>query len=59
MDLAPFQRINPCGYAGMEMAQVSQLGGPDNIAQVENKLVEELVALLGYEQVNTVSLTNQ
>lgn len=59
MDLSPFQRINPCGYAGMEMAQVSQLGGPDNIAQVENKLVEELVALLGYEQVNTVSLTNQ
>ncbi|BCU56518.1 lipoyl(octanoyl) transferase LipB [Enterobacter kobei] len=24
MDLAPFQRINPCGYAGMEMAQMSQ-----------------------------------
>ena len=22
MDLAPFQRINPCGYAGMEMTQV-------------------------------------
>lgn len=24
MDLTPFQRINPCGYAGMEMAQMSQ-----------------------------------
>ena len=24
MDLAPFQRINPCGYAGMEMARMSQ-----------------------------------
>ena len=24
MDLSPFQRINPCGYAGMEMTQVVQ-----------------------------------
>lgn len=24
MDLSPFQRINPCGYAGMEMAQMRQ-----------------------------------
>jgi lipoyl(octanoyl) transferase len=22
MDLQPFQRINPCGYAGMEMTQI-------------------------------------
>jgi len=51
MDLSPFLRINPCGYAGMEMVQVSQLGGPDDIAQVETKLVEELVTLLGYDHV--------
>ncbi|WP_020371051.1 lipoyl(octanoyl) transferase LipB, partial [Yersinia pestis] len=25
MDLEPFQRINPCGYAGMQMTQVSAL----------------------------------
>ncbi|OAJ93639.1 lipoyl(octanoyl) transferase LipB [Vibrio bivalvicida] len=51
MDLTPFLRINPCGYAGMEMVQVSQLGGPEDITQVETKLVEELVALLNYQQV--------
>ena len=51
MDLSPFLRINPCGYAGMEMVQVSQLGGPDDLAQVEKTLVEELVTLLNYEQV--------
>ncbi|HYW75223.1 MAG TPA: lipoyl(octanoyl) transferase LipB [Gammaproteobacteria bacterium] len=28
MDLEPFTRINPCGYAGLEMTQVSELGGP-------------------------------
>jgi len=32
LDLAPFARINPCGYAGLEMTQLSQLGGPDDVA---------------------------
>ncbi|NOH72688.1 lipoyl(octanoyl) transferase LipB [Vibrio pectenicida] len=51
MDLSPFLRINPCGYAGMEMVQMSQLGGPNDLSQVEKTLVEELVTLLGYEQI--------
>ncbi|EHZ2652575.1 lipoyl(octanoyl) transferase LipB, partial [Vibrio vulnificus] len=51
MDLSPFLRINPCGYQGMEMVQVSELGGPTDIALVEQQLVKELVNLLGYEQV--------
>ncbi|HDY7716279.1 TPA: lipoyl(octanoyl) transferase LipB [Vibrio vulnificus] len=51
MDLSPFLRINPCGYQGMEMVQVSELGGPMDIALVEQQLVKELVNLLGYEQV--------
>jgi lipoyl(octanoyl) transferase len=28
MDLEPFTRINPCGYAGLEMTQLANLGGP-------------------------------
>jgi lipoyl(octanoyl) transferase len=51
MDLEPFLRINPCGYAGMEMVQVSQLGGPSDLADVEKTLVRELVPLLDYEHV--------
>ncbi|EGQ7757868.1 lipoyl(octanoyl) transferase LipB [Vibrio vulnificus] len=51
MDLSPFLRINPCGYQGMEMVQVSELGGTTDIALVEQQLVKELVNLLGYEQV--------
>ncbi|EIO3981691.1 lipoyl(octanoyl) transferase LipB [Vibrio vulnificus] len=51
MDLSPFLRINPCGYQGMEMVQVGELGGPTDIALVEQQLVKELVNLLGYEQV--------
>ncbi|HHF3198968.1 TPA: lipoyl(octanoyl) transferase LipB [Vibrio diabolicus] len=51
MDLTPFLRINPCGYEGMEMVQVSLFGGPDNVEAVEKQLIEELVTLLDYEQV--------
>ena len=51
MDLSPFLRINPCGYQGMEMIQVSEVGGPSEIEAVEQQLVEELVTLLNYEQV--------
>ncbi|MCA0935729.1 lipoyl(octanoyl) transferase LipB [Vibrio alginolyticus] len=51
MDLTPFLRINPCGYEGMEMVQVSQFNGPDDVETVEKQLIQELVTLLGYEQV--------
>ena len=51
MDLAPFLRINPCGYEGMEMVQISQVGGPNNLHLVEEQLIQELVTLLDYKQV--------
>ncbi|EIA0835512.1 lipoyl(octanoyl) transferase LipB [Vibrio parahaemolyticus] len=51
MDLTPFLRINPCGYAGMEMVQVSQFDGPSDVETVEKQLIEELVTLLDYERV--------
>jgi len=31
MDLEPFSRINPCGYAGLKMTQLSGLGGPRTV----------------------------
>ncbi|CAK2487730.1 lipoyl(octanoyl) transferase [Vibrio crassostreae] len=58
MDLSPFLRINPCGYQGMEMAQVSQLGGPSELEDVEQQLIQELVDLLGYDQVDIQATSN-
>lgn len=46
MDLTPFQRINPCGYAGMEMTQMRQwvdTAAPENIRPV---LLKTFLALL-------------
>ena len=49
MDLEPFRRINPCGYAGLEMTQVSELGGPAQLGAVADVLAPRLLAELGFE----------
>ena len=46
MDLSPFARINPCGSAGLEMTQLSALGGPDQISLVAADLQPQLLRLL-------------
>jgi lipoyl(octanoyl) transferase len=51
MDLEPFTRINPCGYAGLEMTQVSALGGPSDLSRVAEDLVPALRERLGYNNV--------
>ncbi|MGH8274756.1 MAG: lipoyl(octanoyl) transferase LipB [Gammaproteobacteria bacterium] len=43
MDLEPFTRINPCGYAGLEMTQVSDLGGPANLDTVADAFLRTFV----------------
>ena len=50
MDLEPFQRINPCGYAGLQVTQLSALSDA-GLEEAEDRLVSELVALLGYSEV--------
>lgn len=37
MDLKPFNDINPCGYAGLEVSQLSDYGILDNIENVITK----------------------
>ena len=43
MDLEPFARINPCGYAGLQMTQLSALGGPGNVRAVAEELAPNLL----------------
>jgi lipoyl synthase len=42
LDLEPFRRINPCGYAGLEMTQLSELGGPRTVAECADALEPRL-----------------
>ncbi|MBE0362519.1 lipoyl(octanoyl) transferase [Pseudoalteromonas ulvae UL12] len=51
MDLAPFLRINPCGYAGMAMVQSSDLAGPKTIEQAQAGLIKHIVEKLNVTDV--------
>jgi lipoyl(octanoyl) transferase len=47
MDLAPFLRINPCGYAGLPTVDLSTIGVSATVADVGPRLAKHLQALLG------------
>lgn len=47
MDLEPFARINPCGYAGLEVVSMLDLGGPAGLEAVEPVLLAALADRLG------------
>ena len=53
MDLEPFHRINPCGYKGLEVTQVVDLGGPSRLQDVEDVLVQEFCKQFGFHEVRS------
>ena len=55
MDLAPFRRINPCGYAGLAMTQLRDHAGPIEFAEVRARLRAQLVKHLDYAEQTTLT----
>ncbi|MBT8048446.1 MAG: lipoyl(octanoyl) transferase LipB [Xanthomonadales bacterium] len=51
MDLEPFQRINPCGFAGLQVTQLCRLAKAD-VEQVESELMNSLARQLGYSEID-------
>jgi lipoyl(octanoyl) transferase len=50
MDMAPFTFINPCGYEGLRVTQLKDLGIHDPISKIEPQLACHLVSLLQRHQ---------
>lgn len=48
MDLEPFQRINPCGFQGLQVTNLSALAEVTSMAEVEDRLIARLSEVLGY-----------
>lgn len=46
MDLSPFLRINPCGYAGLEMVQTADYNGPATAQEAAKALEKHLINML-------------
>lgn len=49
MDLEPFQRINPCGFEGLRVTQLSALAEVE-FDEVEQRLVTSIAEQLGYSE---------
>jgi len=47
MDLEPFQRINPCGFQGMQVTHLAAFAGV-RVPEVEDRLIASLSGVLGY-----------
>ncbi len=48
MDLSPFERINPCGYPGLVVTQLSELVEEIDLPRVGQELSQHLARGLGY-----------
>ena len=48
MDLAPFERIHPCGYPGLQVTDLRRAGGrpPPDLVQVAERFGDAIAALL-------------
>lgn len=46
-DLAPFHRINPCGFQGLQVTSLQDLGGPSSLDAVKPALLAHLAAQFG------------
>tara|TARA_B110001452_G_C15064969_1_gene371698 strand:- start:292 stop:780 length:489 start_codon:yes stop_codon:yes gene_type:complete len=55
MDLSPFKQINPCGYAGLEMIQVSDYSNVDQVNRVQQDLMPIITKLLDYSVVEEIT----
>lgn len=51
MDLTPFHAINPCGYAGLEVTSLAELGVPVRVIDVAVALVGTVWRGFGYAEV--------
>ena len=56
MDLSPFARINPCGYAGLQVTSVAACGGPADVGTVAAALVPRLASQIGLRPLDVAGL---
>jgi lipoyl(octanoyl) transferase len=55
MDLRPFARINPCGFSGLQVTQLRDLGVQADSDDIRELLLFQLAARLGYTTIGWVT----
>lgn len=59
IDLEPFSRINPCGYAELKMTDLKRLGGGSRLDTVWPQLLPHFLRHLGFENLEVVTGDNE
>jgi lipoyl(octanoyl) transferase len=54
MDLAPFEAINPCGYPGLAVTQMSDLGVEVGLEEVALSVIDQVGREFGYREVGGI-----
>jgi len=55
MDLRPFARINPCGYSGLQVTQLRDLGVQASLNEIREQALIRLATHLGYTTIGRVT----
>lgn len=55
MDLSPFLQINPCGYEGLAVTQLTDLTATAKHKNISEELIAHLSKRLGYTRENVIS----
>lgn len=55
VDLEPFSRINPCGYANLELTDLNRLGAGADLDEVSERLLVHLARQLGIDPDDVVA----
>ncbi|MEZ5582320.1 MAG: lipoyl(octanoyl) transferase LipB [Candidatus Competibacteraceae bacterium] len=55
MDLRPFARINPCGYPGLRVTQLRDLGIQAGMDEIREQVLMRLAARLGFTTVGRIT----
>lgn len=58
MDVEPFGRINPCGYPGLKVIQLRELGVDDDLGQISEQLVLKIQRQFGYDVISQEQAVN-
>ena len=49
VDLAPFSRINPCGFSGLELTDLKRLGVCNPMQDIADRVLQHLLGHLGFQ----------
>jgi lipoyl(octanoyl) transferase len=59
VDLEPFSRINPCGFANLEVTDLARLGTEHDLNLVQSMLLDKLLKNLGFSTATTIAGPNE